>query len=188
VRHAVSLETVAWATAARWITRPINLEGARSTGVEFEIKGRAGELMPALRLPPELNVRVSVSAYRSQVDDIPGPHNRLEQQQPWSLTLGFDHRWAGTPWGAGANLAYTPGYITQQTAATASELNRARALDAYLNWTFSREASLRLSVNNAAPLAVQTLAQTVEQGGFVLVNDNLRRNRANWNAGFSLKF
>jgi iron complex outermembrane receptor protein len=188
VRNAVTLENVSWAAAPRWVSRPINLEGARSTGLEFEIKGRAGELMPTLGLPADLSLRLSMSAYRSQVDDIPAPDNRLEQQQPWSLTLGFDHRWAGTPLGFGANLAYTPGYVTQQTAATAQALNRVRTLDAYLSWTFSREASFRLSVNNAAPLATRTISQTVEQGGYVLRNDSLRRVNANWNAGLSLKF
>jgi iron complex outermembrane receptor protein len=188
VRNAVTLEDVSWASVPRWISRPINLEGARSTGLEFELKGRAGELMPTMGLPKDLSLRLSMSAYRSQVDDIPAPNNRLEQQQPWSLTLGFDHRWAGTPLGFGANLAYTPGYVTQQTAATTQELNRVRNLDAYLSWTFSREASFRLSVNNAAPLETRTLSQTVEAGGYVLSNDSLRRVSANWNAGFSLKF
>jgi len=122
------------------------------------------------------------------VGDIPGPYNRLEQQQPWSLTLGFDHRWAGSPLGFGANLAYTPGYVTQQTAATALAQNRVRTLDAYASWSFSRDATFRLSVNNLAPTDVVTLSQTIETGGHVLRNDNVRRNRANWNAGLSLKF
>lgn len=188
IRNLVSLETVPWAGAPRWISRPVNLEGATSTGLEFEIKGRAADLLPGRGLPDGLNLRASASVYRSRVDDIPGPDNRLEQQQPWSLTLGFDHRFAGSPLGLGASLAYVPGYTTQQTTAQSQTLGRVRTLDAYLSWTFSRTASFRLSVDNALPVDVHTLTQTVESGGFVLSNDQLRRNRARWNAGLSLKF
>ena len=81
-----------------------------------------------------------------------------------------------------------PGYTTQQTTAQSQTLGRVRTLDAYLSWTFSRTASFRLSVDNALPVDVHTLTQTVESGGFVLSNDQLRRNRARWNAGLSLKF
>lgn len=188
IRNAITLENVSWSTAPRWIAHPINLEGARSTGIEFEIKGRARELLPAGLLPGELNLRASLSAYRSQVAGIPRPYNRLEQQQPWALTAGFDHRWAGTPLGLGASLAFTPGYITQQTVAASWAQNRARNLDGYVSWAFSKDALFRLSVNNAAPVDVVTLARTVEGSGYVLASDSVRRNRPNWNAGLTLKF
>lgn len=188
VRNRVSLETVPWSSVARWVSRPVNLEGALVRGLEFEVKGRAGDLMAGLGLPAELNLRASASVYRSSVEGVPGPDNRLEQQQPWSLTLGFDHRVAGLPLGFGANLSYTPGYTTQLLANSVALQDRARTLDAYASWTISAAAAWRLSVNNAAPAEVFTSSRIVEAGGYVLRNDNLRRNRANWNLAANFKF
>ncbi|HQQ71189.1 MAG TPA: TonB-dependent receptor, partial [Alicycliphilus sp.] len=188
IRQAVTLDTVPWASVPRWVSHPVNLSGARSTGVEFEIKGRAIDLMPALVSSDQVQVRASLSAYRSRVADLPAPYNRLEQQQPWSLTLGFDDKRLAGKLGFGASLAYTPGYTTQQTVAQTQALNRSRTLDLYASWTFSREALLRLSVNNWQALDVVSFTRTQETAGALLSNRNERHGRAFWNAGLSLKF
>ena len=188
IRHAVTLETVPWAGVPRWVSRPVNLAGATSTGVELELKGRVDELWRAAPLPPAMTVRASLSAYRSTVQDIPGPDNRLEQQQPWSLNLGFDHRTAGQALGFGANLGFTPGYATQQTAAQRRSVGRARSLDAYVVLSFSRDAHLRLSGSNLLRSTSRTLLQTQETGGVLLSDDQLRVQHASWNLGLQLKF
>jgi iron complex outermembrane receptor protein len=59
----------------------------------------------------------SLSVYRSTVEGIPGPDNRLEGQQPWSANLGFDHSFAGTPLSLGGNASRTPACAVQQTVA-----------------------------------------------------------------------
>lgn len=191
IRNVVSLEPVQnndGSVVQRWVSRPTNLSHARSTGVEFEAKGRAAELLPAALAVDGLALRASLSMYRSRVDGIPGPDNRLEQQQPWSATLGFDHRMAGTPLGFGGNLAYTPAYQVQQTVAQLLELGLARAADAYVMWTFSPEANFRLSVNNFAPPVNVTTTRLVDQTGLVQSNTNRRQNLAAYNASLSLKF
>lgn len=188
VRNAVTLERPSWATVERWVSRPVNLAGARSTGFELEVKGPARDLMPAaLGLPPELSLRAAFSRYRSSVEGIPGPDNRLEQQQPWQFSTGFDHRLAGLPLGLGASLALTPGYTTQQTPAQTQFTGRVRNLDAYASWTFSREAVARLSLNNLSPLPTQGSSQTVEAGGYVLSTLNERQNRTSVNLSLNLK-
>jgi iron complex outermembrane receptor protein len=184
----VTLDSVPWATAPRWVSHPVNLQGATSTGAEFEIKGRGVDLLPFWVSSTELQLRGSFSVYRSRVQGLPAPDNRLEQQQPWSVNLGFDDKRFAGVLGYGASLAYTPGYTTQQTPAQAQALNRTRGLDAYLSLAFSRETVWRLAVNNLQPQSVVTDQQTVESGGAVLSNRNERQNKAQWTASVALKF
>jgi len=153
VRNVTSLQTVDYASAPRWISRPTNFANAQTQGLELEVKGRAGELFPALferRLP--LNLRGALSFYHSRVDTVPGPNNRLDAQQPWSGTFGADYRMTSLPVTAGGNLTVTPGYVTQQTASQALEQSRMRGFDLYARWTYSPTLAFRLSANQLFPL------------------------------------
>ena len=164
VRNVTTLQTVPWASVPRWVSTPVNFSKARSTGLELELKGRAGELLPSVfDTKTALNLRASLNWYRSRVDAVEGPNNRLDNQQPWSGNLGFDYRFAGLPLSVGSSLAYTPGYTTRQTGTQSLEQTRARSLDAFALWTFSRTASLRVSANNIAPL--DTASRSFFTGG-----------------------
>ena len=159
VRNVTRLQTVPWATVPRYVSTPVNFSKARTTGLEIEIKGRAGELLPVMfDARTALNLRTSLNYYRSRVDAVEGPNNRLDNQQPWSGNLGFDYRFAVLPLSIGSSVAYTPGYLTRQTSMQQLEQSRARALDAFALWNFSRTVSLRVSVNNIAPLNSATRA------------------------------
>ena len=189
IRNRVTLEGVAWSPVQRWVSRPVNLSRARSSGVELEIKGKAGELLPeAWRPPAGLSLRASLSAYRSTVDDIPGPDNRLEGQLPLSFTAGLDHAVAGTPLTWGFNLALTPAYEVQQTTDQRLAQGRARSLDAYLLWTFSRQVSFRLAGNNVWPLDDVSRVWLVDDGGLEQSTRNLRRPHSSFNANLTVKF
>lgn len=146
MRSQVTLRNVPWASAPRWVSQPVNLRSAVSSGLEFELKGRAAELLPSLfDTALALDLRASASLYRSRVDGIPGPDNRLESQQPYALTMGFDHAMKSLPLTYGASLAYAPHYRIQQTVAQLNEQGVSRTLDVYALWAFSRQATLRLS-------------------------------------------
>jgi len=189
IRNAVTLETVAWSPVPRWVSRPVNLNQARSSGVELEIKGQASELLPTGWRPPAgLSLRASLSAYRSQVDDIPGPANRLEGQLPLSFTAGLDHAVAGTPLTWGFNLALTPAYEVQQTVAQRLEQGRSRSLDAYVLWTFSRQVLFRVAGNNVAPLDEFNRVWLVDEGGLEQSTRTVRRPRSSFNANLTVKF
>lgn len=157
VRNITRLETVPWATVPRYVVGPVNFSKARSTGLELELKGRAGELLPSLfEARTALNLRAALNYYRSRVAAVEGPDNRLDNQQPWSGNLGFDYRFGSLPLSVGSSLAYTPGYLTRQTSAQQLEQSRVRSLDAFALWNFSRTVSLRVSANNIAPLDAAT--------------------------------
>jgi iron complex outermembrane receptor protein len=188
IRNVTRLETVPWARVPRWVSRPVNLGPARSIGLELELKGRAAELWPALRPPAGLSVRGSLSVYRSRVQGVPSPDNRLEGQQPWSATLGFDHAWAGTPSTFGASLAYTPGFPVQQTSSQRFEQSRRRSLDAYLLLPLSRQVVWRLAVNNAWPVASATATSVVDEDGSLQRSLGRTTSRRAYSASVTLKF
>lgn len=184
MRSVTSLQSVAWAQAPRWVSQPTNFSNARTSGLELEVKGRAGELVPALfDIKTPLSLRGALSLYRSSVAALAGPNNRLDGQQPWSGTFGFDYRFTGMPLTVGGNLAVTPGYVTQQTASQSLEQSRTGSLDLFAQWVFSRSLSARVSASNLSPL--DTLSQTRSDNGYE--TSTLSKGRASFNAGIELK-
>lgn len=142
---------------SRYVLRPTNFSRATTSGIELELKGRAGELLPALFDPKlALNLRSSLSVYRSRVKAVEGPNNRLDLQQPWSANVGVDYRLKSVPLTTGANLNYTPVYMTRQTDRQRVEMSRSRGLDVFAQWAVSPKTSLRFSANNLFPLDSRT--------------------------------
>ena len=184
VRNVTSLETVPWASVQRYVSAPVNFSKARTTGLEMELKGRASEWLPSVfDAKTALNLRMSLNYYRSEVLALQGPNNRLDGQQPWSGNLGFDYRLAGLPMTLGASLAYTPGYVTRQTAAQSLDQSPARALDAFAIWNFSRSVSLRVAANNLAPLDNETRTSFTSGDA----TRNLRLGRTFYGANLEVK-
>ena len=62
-------------------------------------------------------------------------------------------------------------------------MTRARSLDVFAQWVFSRSLSLRVSANNLAPL--DSLSQT--RYGTDSGSSTLRRGRTSFNAGLEMK-
>jgi outer membrane receptor for ferrienterochelin and colicins len=157
IRRQVMLETVSWDTAQRWVSRPRNLQGARTMGLEFEFKARLDELWEDApdALQPLL-LRFNLALYDSAVRGIPGPDNRLDQQPRGSLNVGLDHRWKalGQNFGSGFNLSVVPATRVQQTETLRREESARRQFDAYLSWSSGavRDGiNWRLSLANLVP-------------------------------------
>jgi len=149
VRNLTRLRTVDWSPVPRFVSMPENIAQANSYGLELEVKGAVGELLPGIanpRLPIQL--RAALNYYRSDVRGIPGPDNRLDGQQPWSALLGMDHRLAGLPFSYGFQYTVNPAYRTTQSALQFSQTGRVTSFDAYGLWRIDRASSLRLSVSN----------------------------------------
>lgn len=148
VRSVTTLRPVSWATVPRWVAEPLNFSDATTSGLELEVKGRAADLLPAL-LPEAkaLNLRASVNLYRSRVAALAGPDNRLDGQQPWSATLGFDQRIAGMPLNIGGSVSFNPAYDTRQTADQTIQRSGTRSLDLFGQWIFRPGLSMRLAAS-----------------------------------------
>ncbi len=151
VRSVTTLSPVAWATVPRWVAQPRNFSKASTSGLEVELKGRAAELLPSLfDKASTLNLRASLNLYRSRVAALPGPDNRLDGQQPWTTTLGFDQRISGLPLTVGGSLSLNPAYDTQLTLEQIQRRSRTHTVDLYGLWVFRPGLAARLAVAEGA--------------------------------------
>ena len=186
IRSQLQLETVPWDTSPRWVSRPRNMEGARTMGVEFEVKARLDEVWEDA--PPEwqlLLLRFNIAVFDSQVKGIPGSNARLDQQPRGSLNFGLDHRWKalGQNFGTGFNFNYVPATRVQQTENLRREETARRQFDAYLSWSSGsvRDGiNWRLSLANLLPRDAQVTSEAVNVDtvtGHTLVTDSWSRNR-----------
>ncbi len=184
VRTVTRLQpVVAWATAPRWVAQPLNFSSASTSGLELEIKGRATELLPTLLADAKaLNLRASVNLYRSRVAALPGPDNRLDGQQPWSATLGFDNRFTSLPLNVGGSLSLNPPYDTQLTLDQLQRRSRTRTVDVFGQWTFRPGLSMRL----AASAGVQPFGPPNGHVTTVLSNGDFNRVDRQTQAQFNL--
>lgn len=148
IRGVTTLETVDWSNTQRYVRRPQNIGDATTQGIELEAKFRLDQLVAAA---PRVELRSNLSLYRSRVDGVPGPDNRLEQQAKASANLGADFRWRGTPLTLGGNLNWVPGYTTRTEAGRTVTEGRKQVWDAYALWTFDPGVALRLLGNNLDP-------------------------------------
>lgn len=146
---SITPETVPWSPTPRYVSRPRNIGDATTTGLELEAKFRLDEYF-ADALP--VNVRTNVSFFRSKVQDIPGPNNRLDAQPKGTANLGFDYRLRSVPLSIGASLNWTPVTVIQQSLTTEVTTSRKAVTDAFALWNFTPEQSVRLSASNMTPL------------------------------------
>jgi iron complex outermembrane receptor protein len=153
IRSVTALEEVSWATSPRWVTRPQNLGRAVTSGIELDAKFQLGELMAGA---PPVNVRANFSAFRSSVDEVPGPDNRLAGQPDMTANLGADYRFRGTPVSIGASFNWTPAYDIRQTAEQLERVAKKQVFDAYVLWSFDSATRLRLSVTTTDPRDFRT--------------------------------
>jgi len=140
----------------RYVTRPENIGDAVTQGIELEAKYRLDQLIDAA---PRIELRHNLALYRSRVDGIPGPDNRLDQQAKLSANLGADYRLRGLPLTLGGNVNWVPGYRTQLAADRAVTVNDKRVIDAFVLWTLNPAAGLRLLVSNLDPRDSETVNQ-----------------------------
>jgi len=160
MRNRVALESVSWADAPRWVSRMQNIGNAITSGVELEAKFRLREIDPEA---PALDIRANMSIFRSQVLDVPGPNNRLEQQADGVLNLGADYRLSSMPLRLSGNINWTPGFSTRLSDAKEVFQGDKLVADASALWIFNPSLQLRLSASNFLPRKYPT-------GGTVLSN------------------
>jgi iron complex outermembrane receptor protein len=148
IRNTVALENVSWATSPRYVSRPRNLGTARHEGVEFDTKFQLKEFFDDA---PPLNLRANVSFFRSHVDSVPGPDNRMNGVPRVTGNAGADYRFSVVPLTVGGSVNFTPGYDTRLADNQLVRATLARNIEAFALWTFNPKLKLRLSVNNLLP-------------------------------------
>lgn len=183
MRTVTQLETVPWAGVPRWVARPRNIGTARTYGVELEAKFRLDEWLDDV-LP--VNVRSNLSLFHSEVDDIPGPHNTLDQQPRYTANLGADYKLRSLPLMLAGSINYTPVTVIRQSQQTTTRTSVKRVFDASAVWTFSPAVNLRLGASNLAPLDYDTGALYVTSDR-VIASDSPGRSFTVWSLRLELK-
>ena len=184
IRNVVAIEAVSWSPGIpRYVSRPQNIGDASSQGIELEAKFRLSDVITDA---PRVDLRSNLSLFRSRVQGITGPNNRLAEQPGGTLNLGADYRLRSLPLTLGGNLNYTPGYeIRLDTDRWAVQPDKT-VIDAYALWVFKPELQLRLSLGNA--LAHDYLTQTrVESNGQRETVANTARSYVNWQVRLEMK-
>ena len=148
MRSETALETVSWANVPRYVSRMQNVGAAVTQGLELEAKFRLTELMAD---GPKVDIRSNLSFFRSRVQSVPGPDNRLDQQPSYTANFGADYRLPNTPLSLGGNLNWTPGYLTRLSDVQTAEQGKKIGLDAYALWVFSPTVQLRSTFSNIDP-------------------------------------
>jgi outer membrane receptor for ferrienterochelin and colicins len=183
IRDVIRTVTTVDAGTGRAQSRPVNLEGAVTTGLELEAKFRLDQ---AINEAPRVDLRLNGSVFRSKVDGVPGPDNRIEGQPSGTLNLGADYRLRGTPLSFGGNLNWTPAVRTRLTETQVAGESSKLIGDAYALWTFDPSLQLRLSANNLAPRDYRTSGD-VEGGGLAQTRTQLDRGATTWQLRLEVK-
>lgn len=163
MRTLTTLEEVPWSDQPRWVARPQNIGKATTQGLELEAKFRLDELVGDA---PQVDLRSNLSVFRSTVDSVPGPDNRLDQQPTGTANLGADYRWPGLPLTIGGNFNYTPGYTTRLSETQWIVAAPKRVLDAYALWTINPGMRVRLSASNLLAQDAVSDSTTTFDGGY----------------------
>ncbi|MEO8278306.1 MAG: TonB-dependent receptor [Ideonella sp.] len=185
IRTVIDQEVVPWSAPGqtRWVARPQNFGKALTQGIELEAKGRLNEWVADW---PAVAVRSNLSVFRSRVDGVPGPDNRLDEQPSATANLGADYRFRSAPLTMGGNLNWTPSYVVQQTVSQQRSSTTKRTFEAFATWAFNPAMSLRVAANDLAPLDYTTLS-SYDVGNLRDSRTNRSHTRTQWNVRLELK-
>ena len=148
----------------RWIQTPVNDGAALTRSVELEAKFPLPVLGKEL---PDLDLRASLSRNWSRVEAVPGPDNRLDQQTPFSGTLGVDYRAPGGKLSAGSSFAFKSGGPVRINVNQSGYQSVRRDLDVYALWKFNPQYQLRLALANLLGQDFVDDARYVDAGGTI---------------------
>ncbi len=129
----------------RWVSTPVNIGKARTSGIELEAKFQLADLVADA---PNIDLRSNYSRFWSKVDGIPGPDNRLDGQAKQTANFGIDYRMKGLPLTVGGGYNWTPATYVQVSASERASTGPKRQLDVYGLWKFSAATQLRIGASN----------------------------------------
>lgn len=128
-----------------WVSRPVNAGTAKTYGIELEAKLPLRSLM---KDAPGVEMRANLTRSWSKLDTVPGPNNRLDQQVPFSGTVGADWKLDKLPLTLGGSYSYQGGGEVRISERQYAYSVPKRALDVYGLWKFTPKTQLRLSASN----------------------------------------
>jgi iron complex outermembrane receptor protein len=146
---------------------------AVTQGIELEAKFRLNQWWTEAW---PVDIRSNMSFFRSQVKDVPGPNNRLDQQPDMTANLGADYRFRSAPFTVGGNFNFNPDYNIRQSDTQTSYQGAKKVVDVYGLWRHSPATALRLTVSNLTPSDYITGSSYIGNG----VSEIARTTNRNW--------
>ncbi len=129
----------------RWVSLPINDGTANTKSLEFDAKF---PIQTLYKTAPPIDFRLNLNRNWSTVDSVPGPNNRLDQQTPFSATIGLDYRMKGGEVTAGGSYSFKSGGQVRISENQSRYLTARRELDVYALWKITPKTQLRLTLAN----------------------------------------
>ena len=173
--------TLSQDSGGRWLYQPVNDGKADVRGLGLELKFPSKLVWPTW---PALDLRAGVNRNWSQVDSVPGPDNRLDQQVPLTANLGVDYKQGA--YTTGASLAFRSGGPARISAEQSTRLQARSDLDAYLLYKVSSVVQLRFTGKNLLARDSETYSRYADRNG---VSQNWGRsdNSREWAVNLELK-
>ena len=153
IRNVTSLETISGYSSQLYVSIPQNVGNAITQGIELEAKFRLNQMVADA---PAVDIRSNISFYESNVLNIAGPNNRLDQQPSMTANLGADYRLRSMPYTVGGNINMNPGYTTHSSEYQWLYVSQKRVMDVYGLWRVDPKTSWRLTLSNLSPLSYNT--------------------------------
>jgi outer membrane receptor protein involved in Fe transport len=166
----------------RWIFTSINRGNANTWGIELDAKF---PLKSVWADAPAIDFRGSMSRHWSKVDSIPGPDNRLDNQTPFSASLGLDYR--NGDFATGASFQYSTGGWVRRSEREFGYTRISRELEWYGHYKFNPRQSLRVSASNLLSPDWISASRFVDEG-LAVNTDSISRRYAGWRVLFEQKF
>ena len=136
-----------------YVSKPVNDGTANTRGLEFEAKF---PLTAVFEKGPAIDLRLNMSRNWSSVSAVGGPNNRLDQQTPFSATLGADYKMGSLT--TGASYSFRNGGPVRVSATQDAYTTPRRDLEMYGLWKFSAKNQLRVGLTNI--LAQEYISET----------------------------
>ena len=127
----------------RYVTKQVNDGNASTRGIELEAKFPLKAVMKGV---PAVDVRANLARNWSTVESVPGPNNRLNEQTPFSATLGADYK-AGKLT-AGASYSFRSGGLVRVAANQSNYTTARRDVEMYALWKFDPLQQIRFTASN----------------------------------------
>jgi outer membrane receptor protein involved in Fe transport len=128
-----------------YVTRPENLGTGTVRGIEFDAKGKLSQLVDGA---PGVDLRANFAVNKSEVDNLQGPYNRIDEQPPWNGTAGADYRFTAVPLTLGTSFTARGAGTVRTSPQQLVYRSINRQWEAFGLWRFSPGVQLRLSVQD----------------------------------------
>lgn len=165
-----------------YVARPVNSGNADTYGIELEAKFPLQKLIASA---PALDLRANLTRNWSSVDSVPFPRNWLDQQTPFSGTVGADYKSGRLT--AGASYSFRSAGYVRLSAEQAVFASVRRDLELYGLWKFDPKNQLRVALINV--LAQDIINESIYYSGTSVSRDETTfpqpaQIRATWEVKF----